>query len=232
MNCELPDVQAGFRKGRGTRDQIANIRWIKEKAREFQKNIYFCFIDYAKTFDCVDHNKLWKILKEMGPDHLTSLLRKLYAGEEATVRTGRGTTDWLQIGKGVRQGCILSPCLFNLYAEYIMKNAGLEEAQAGIKIAGKNINNLRYADDTNLMAESEEELKSLLMKVKEESERVGLKLNIQKPKIMASGPITSWQIDGETMETVSDFTFWAPKSLQIVIAAMKLKDAYSLEGKL
>ena len=152
-----------------------------EKAGEFQKNIYFCFIDDAKAFDCVDHNKLWKILKEMGiPDHLTCLLRNLYAGQEATVRTGHGTTDWFQIGKGVRQGCILSPCLFNFYAEYIMRNAGLEEAQAGIKIAGRNINHLRYADDTTLMAESEEELKSLLMKVKEKSEKVGLKLNIQK----------------------------------------------------
>ena len=212
VNRELPDVQAGFRKGRGTRDQIANICWIMEKAREFQKNIYFCFIDYAKAFDCVDHNKLWKILKEMGiPDHLTCLLRNLYAGQEATVRTGHGTTDWFQIGKGVCQGCILSPCLFNLYAEYIMRNAGLEETQAGIKIAGRNINNLRYADDTTLMAESEEELKSLLMKVKEESEKVGLKLNIQKTKIMASGPITSWEIDGETVETVSDFIFGGSK---------------------
>ena len=212
VNRELPDVQAGFRKGRGTRDQIANICWIMEKAREFQKNIYFCFIDYAKAFDCVDHNKLWKILKEMGiPDHLTCLLRNLYAGQEATVRTGHGTTDWFQIGKGVHQGCILSPCLFNLYAEYIMRNAGLEETQAGIKIAGRNINNLRYADDTTLMAESEEELKSLLMKVKEESEKVGLKLNIQKTKIMASGPITSWEIDGETVETVSDFIFLGSK---------------------
>ena len=221
VNCELPDVQAGFRKGRGTRDQIANIRWIMEKGREFQKNIYFCFIDYAKTFDCVDHNKLWKILKEMGipeiklptsagswkkgrefqkniyfcfidyakafdcvdhkklwkmlqemgmQDHLTCLLRNFYAGQEATVRTGHGTTNWFQIGKGVHQGCILSPCLFNFYAEYIMRKAGLEEAQAGIKIAGRNINNLRYADDTTLMAESEEELKSLLMKVKEKSD--------------------------------------------------------------
>ena len=168
MNSELPDVQAGFRKGRGTRDQIANIRQIIEKAREFQKNIYFCFIDYAKAFDCADHNKLWKILKEMGiPDHLTCLLRNLYSGQEATVGTGHGTTDWFHIGKGVCQGCILSPCLFNLYAEYIMRNAGLYEAQAGIKIAGRNINNLRYADDTTLMAESEEELNSLLMKVKE-----------------------------------------------------------------
>ena len=143
VNRELPDVQAGFRKGRGTRDQIANIQWIIEKAREFQKNIYFCFIDYAKALDCVDHNKLWKILKEMGvPDHLTCLLRNLYAGQEATVRTGHGTTDLLKIGKGVRQGCILSPCLFHLYAEYIMRNGGLDEAQAGIKIAGRNINNL------------------------------------------------------------------------------------------
>ena len=168
VNHELPDVQAGFRKGRGTRDQIANIRWITKKAREFQKNIYFCFIDYAKSFDYVDHNKLWKILQEMGiPDHLTCLLRNLYAAQETTVRIGHGTTDWFQVGEGVRQGCILSPCLFNLYAEYIMRNAGLEEAQAGIKIAGRNINNLRYADDTILTAESEKELKSLLMKVKE-----------------------------------------------------------------
>ena len=160
-------------EGRGTRDQIANIHWIIKKAREFQKN-YFCFIDYAKAFDCVDHDKLWKILKEMGiPDHLTRLLRNLYAGQEATVRTGHETTDWFQIGKEVRQGCILSPCLFNLYAQYIMRNAGLEEAQAGIEIARRNINNLRYADDTTLMAESKEELKSLLMKVKEESEQVG-----------------------------------------------------------
>ena len=175
----------------------------------------------------------WKILKEMGiPDHLTCLMRNLYAGQEATVRTGHGTTDWFQIGKGVCQGCILSSCLFNLYAEYIMRNSGLDEAQAGIKIAGRNINNLRYADDTNLMAESEEELKSLLMKVKEESEKLSLKVNIQKTKIMASGPVTSRQIDGETMKTVADFILGAPKSLQMVTAAMKLKDAYSLEGKL
>ena len=195
-----------------------------EKAREFQKNIYFCFIDYAKAFDCVDHNKLWKILKEMEiPDHLTCLLRNLYAGQEATVRTGHGTTDWFQIGKGVCQGCILSRCLFNLYAEYIMRNSGLK-AEAGIKIAGRNINNLRYADNTTLMAENEEELKSLLMKVKEESEKVDVKLNIQKTKIMATGPITSWQIDGKTVETVADFLWGAPKSLQMVIVAMKLKD--------
>ena len=151
VNHELSDVQAGFRKGRGTRDQITNIHWIIKKAREFQKNIYFCFIDYAKAFDCVDHNKLWLILQELGiPDHLTCLLRNLYAGQEATVRTGHGTTDWFQIRKGVCQGCILSPCLFNFYAEYIMRNTGMNEAQSGIKIAGTNINNLRYADDTTL----------------------------------------------------------------------------------
>ena len=166
------------------------------------------------------------------PDHLTCLLRNLYEGQEATVRTGHGTTDWFQIGKGVRQGCVLAPCLFNFYAEYIMRNTGLEEAQAGIKIAGKNINNLRYADDTTLMAESEEELKSLLMKVKEESEKVGLKLNIHKTKIMTSGPITSWQIDGKQWKQWQTLFSWAPKSLQMVTAAMKLKDAYSLEGKL
>ena len=183
MNHELPDVQAEFRKDRGTRDQIANIHWIIKKAREFQRNIYFCFIDYAKAFDCVDYNKLWKILKERGiSDHQTCLLRNVYAGQEATVRTGHGTTQWFQIRKGVCQGILLPPCLFNLYAGYIMRNAGLDEAQAGIKIAGRNINNLRYAVDTTLMAESEE-LRSLLMKVKEESEKIDLKLNIQKTKI-------------------------------------------------
>ena len=181
VNHELPDVQAGFRKVRGTRDQIANICWIMEKAREFQKNIYFCFIDYTEAFDCVDHNKLWKILKGMGiPDHLTCLLRNLYAGQESTVRTGHGTTDWFQIGKGICQGCILSPCLFNLYTEYIMRNAGLDEVQTRIKIVGRNINNLIYIEDTTLTAESKEELKSLLMKVKEESEKADLKFNIQK----------------------------------------------------
>ena len=172
---------------------------------------------------------IWKILKEMGiPDHLTCLLRNLYVGQEATVRTGHGTTDWFQIGKGVRQGCILSPCLFNLYAEYIMRNTGLEDAQAGIKIAGRNINNLRYADDTTLMAESEEGLKSLLMKVKEESEKVGLKLNIQKMKMMASGPITSWQIDGET---VTDFILGGSKITADGECSHEIK-RHSLEGKL
>ena len=190
-NRKLPEVQAGFRKGRGTRDQISNIHWIVKKAKLFQKNVYFCFIDYARAFDCVDHNKLWKILKEMGiSEHLTWLLRNLYAGQEAIIRSGHGTTDWFQIRKGVHQGCILLPYLFNLYAEYIMRNTGLEEALSVMKISGRNINNLRYVDDATLMKESEEELKSLLMKVKE-SEKVGLKLSIQKTKVMASGPITS-----------------------------------------
>ena len=205
-----------------------------KKQENSRKNIYFSFIDYVKAFDCVDHNKLWRILKDMGiPDHLTCLLRNLYADQEATVRTGHGATDLFQIGKGVHQGCILSPCLFNIYAEYIMRNAGLEEAQAGIKIARRNVNNLRYADDTNLMAENEEKLKILLMKVKEESEKVGLKLNIQKTKIMASGPITSWQIDvmGKQWKQCQTLFFRAYKSLQMLTAAMKLKDAYSLEGK-
>ena len=209
MNLELPDVQAGFRKDRGTRDQNANFHRIVKKAREFQKNIYFCSIDYAKAFDCVYHNKLRKILKDMEiPDHLTCLFRNLYANQEATVRTGHGATDWFQIGKGVHQGYILSPCLFNFYAEYIMRNTRLEEAQVGVKIAGRNINSLRYADGTTLMAESEGGLKSLLMKVKEESENVGLKLNIQKTKIMTSVPITSWETDGER---VSDLIFLGSK---------------------
>ena len=176
MNCEIPDVQAGFRKGRGTRDQTTNIHWIFEKTREFQKNIYFCFIDYTKAFDCVDHNKLWKILKDMGiPDHLTWLLRNLYAGQEATVRTRHGATDWFQRSTS---RLYMVTCLFNLYAEDIMQNIGLDEAQAGIKIAGRNIHNFRYADDTIIMAESEE-VKSLLVKVKEESIKVALKLSIQ-----------------------------------------------------
>ena len=192
---------------------MASIHCIIEKAREFQKNIYFCFIDYTKAFDCVNHNKLWNILKEMGiPDHLTYLLRTLDAGQQTTVRTGHGTTDWFKIGKAVLQGCILSSCLFNLYAEYIMRNARLEKAQAGIKIAGRNINNLRYTDDIILMAESEEELKSLLIKVKEESGKPGLKLNFQKTKIMSSISITLWQIYRETMETVRDFIFLGSKN--------------------
>ena len=206
VNCELPDVQVGFRKSRGTRDQIANIRWIIEKAREFQKNIYFCFVDHAKAFGCVHHSKLWKILQETGiPDHLTCLLRNLYAGQEATELYMEQQTG-SKSGKEYVKSVYCHPlCLFKFCAEYIMRNARLDEAQAGIKIARRNINNLRYADDTTLMAENKEELKSLLRKVKEESEKVDLKLNIQKTNIMTSGPITSWQIDGETMETVRDF---------------------------
>ena len=204
MNQELPDVQAAFRKGTGTRDQIANIRWIIKKTTEFQKNIYFCFINYAKAFDCVDHNKLENSEGDGNTNPQTCLLRNLYAGQEATVRTGHGTTDWFQIGKEYMKAVYCHPAYLT---EYVMRNTGLEEAQAGIKIAGRNIKNLRYADDTTLMAETEEELKSLLMKVKEESKKVGLKLNIQKTKIMASGPITSWEIDGETVETVSDFIY-------------------------
>ena len=186
---------------------LANIGWIMAKAREFQKNMYFCFIAYAKAFDCVDHNKLWKLLKKKGIlDHLICLLRNLHSGQEATVRTRYGTMDWFQMGKGVHQGCILLPCLFNLCAEYNTRNARLDEAQAEVKIAGRSFKNLRYADDTTLMTESEE-LKSLLMKVKEESAKAGLKPNIQKMKIMASGPIISWQIDEETVDTVTEFIF-------------------------
>ena len=213
MNQELPHVQTQFRKGRGTRDQTANICWIVEKAREFQKNMYFCFIDYVEVFDYEDQNKLWKILKETGIlDHLTCLLRSLYAGQEATVRTSYGTTDGFKIGKRVWQDCILSSCLRILYAEYIFSNAGLDEAQAGIKIAQRSTNNLRYADDTTLKAENKEELKSLLMRVKEESEKVGLKLNIQKTNIMASRPITSWQIERGKVEAVTDFLFLGSKT--------------------
>jgi len=212
VNHELLDVQVGLEKAEESEIKLPTSIGSLKKQESSRKNIYFCFIDYAKAFDCVDHNKLWKILQEMGiPDHLTCPLRNLYAGQEATVRTGHGTTDWFKIGKEIQQGCILSPCLFNLYAEYIMRSAGLDEAQAGIKIAGRNINNLRYADDNTCMAESKEELKSLLMKVKEESEKAGLKLNIKKMKIMASSLITSWRIVGETMETVADFIFLGSK---------------------
>ena len=203
-----------------------------QKSKKIPEKHLFLLFEYAKAFDCVDHNKLWKILKEMGiPEYLTCLLRNLYAGQEAIVRSGHGTTDWFQIGKGVGQGCILSPCLFNLYAEYIMRNAGLDEAQGGIQIAWRNINNLRYADDTTLMAESEEELKSLLMKVKEEIEKVGLKLSFRK--------LTSWHLItslhgkymGKQWKKCQTLFSWAPKSLQMVTAAMKLKDACSLEEK-
>ena len=185
-----------------------DIHWIIEEAREFQKNIYFCFFDHTKVFDCVGHNNLWSILKEIGVlDYLTCLLINLYTGQEATVRTGHGTTDWFQAGKGARQGYILSPCLFIFYAEYVLRNARLDEAQARIKIARRNINNPRYTDDTTLMEESEEPLDE-----EEESEKPGLKLNIQKTKIMASGPITSRQIEGENVEEVTDFIFLASKN--------------------
>ena len=197
MNQELPDVQAGFRRGRGIRAQTANICWIIELAKKFQKNIYFCFIDYAKAFDCVNHNKMWETVKEMRkPDYLSCLLRNLYAVQEATVRTGDGTIHWFKIGKGVHQGCILSLCLFNLYAEYYHVKCQAGWSSNWNQDCRKNINNLRYTDDTTVVADSEEELKCLL-KVKEESGKAGLKLNIRKTKIMASSPITSWQIDGE-----------------------------------
>ena len=211
MNWELPDVQAGFRKGRGTRDQIADNHWIIEKAREFQKNIYFCFIDYTKSFDCVDHNKLWKTFQEMGiPDHLTCFLRNLQVKKQQLERDMEQQTD-SKLEKEYIKAVYCLPAYLTYMQSTSCKNVRLHEAQAGIKIAERNIKNLRHADDTNLMAESEEELKSLLLKVKEESEKAGLKLNIQKTKIMASGPITSWQIDGETMETVIDFIFLGSK---------------------
>ncbi|CAF2102339.1 unnamed protein product [Rotaria magnacalcarata] len=194
MARELPDVPAGFRSGRGTRDHIANIRWIMGKAREFQKYIYLCFIDYTKAFDCVDHNKLWTVLNDMGVlKHLICLLKNLYTDQEATVRTEYGLTEWFKNEKGVRQGCILSPCLFNLYAEYIMRSAELDETEVGIKISGRNINNLRYADDTTLMAENEDHLKTLLMKVKEESAKADLLLNIKNTKVMSTVGIVSQQ---------------------------------------
>ena len=194
-------------KGEESEMKLATSAGSRKKQESSRKTSISALLTMPKPFTVwITIN--WKILKEMGiPDHLSCLLRNLYAGEKTTVRTGHGTTDWFQIGKGVHQGCILLHYLFNFYVEYIMRNVGLEEAQAGIKIGGRNINNLRYADDTNPMADTEEKLKSLLMKVKVESEKVGLKLNIQKTKIMASGPITSWQIDGETVEIVSDFIF-------------------------
>ena len=212
MERELPDVQAGFRRGRGTRDQIANIRWIMEKTREFQKDAYFCFIDYTKAFDCVDHSKLWMSLLNTGvPSHLIWLLKNWYADQVAAVRTEQGLTEWFKIEKGVRQGCILSPYLFNLYAEHIIRNAGLEETEVGIRIAGRKINNLRYADDTTLMAENEEDLKNLLLKVKEESVKAGLLLNIKKTKILLTGNVYGIRMDGEEIEAVTDFIFLGSK---------------------
>ena len=223
VNQELPDVQAGFRKGRGTRDQIVNIWWNIEKAREIQKNIYFCFTDYSEAFDCVDYNKLWKILKEMGiPDHHSCLLRNLYAGPEAIVRIRHGMMDWFKVGEGVHPGCVLSPCLFNLYAEYIMWNAGLGEAQAWIKISGRNIKNLRYAKHRRTKEPLDED---------KESEKACLKLHIQKTKIMGSGPITSWQNNRETMETVTDFIFLGSKITTDVDCSHEIKRHLLLERK-
>ena len=205
MNRELPDVKLVLEKAAEPEIKLPTSAGSLKQQESSRKTTYFHFTVYAKAFDRVDHNKLWRFLREMGiPEHLIFLLKNLFAGQEVTFRSGHGTIECFQIGKRVHQGCILSPCLFNLYAQYIMRNTGLEEAKAGIKIARRNINNLRYADDTTLMAESEEELKSLLMKVREDSEKVGLKLNIQKTKIVASGPIISWEIDGETVETVAD----------------------------
>ncbi|CAF1550752.1 unnamed protein product [Rotaria magnacalcarata] len=187
LEREMPVTQAGFRKGSGTRDQIANLRWLMEKAREYQKEFYLCFIDYSKAFDCVDHEKLWSVLLEMGvPKHLIILMKNLYTNQQATVKTDYGNTNWFNIGKGVRQGCILSPYLFNLYAEHIMRKAGIEEAAGGIKIGGRNINNLRYADDTTIMAETADDLQYLLRKVKEESAAAGLKLNMKKTFVMTN----------------------------------------------
>ena len=203
-----------------------------EKAKEFQKNIYFCYIDYAKAFDCVDHSKLWKIPTKMGiSDYLTCLLRNLYVNQEARIRTGHEMTYWFKIRKRVHQGCLLSLCLFNLYAEYIMQNARMDESQAGIKIAQRNINNLRYADDTTLMAESEEELKSLFMRVKEESEKADLKFSIKKTRIMAFGCITLWQIEGENVKVLRYF-FLCLQNHCGYDCSHELKDAYFLEGKL
>ena len=235
VNHGLPDVQAGFRKGRGTRDQIANICWTIKKAREFQKNIYHCFIDYAKAFDFVGHNKLWKILKRW--EYQTTSPASWETCIQFRKQQLELDMEQQTVSKYEKEYVKAVYChhTYLTYKKNIMRNAGLDEAQAGIKVAERNTNNLRYTDDTTLMAESEDELKSLLMNMKEESEKVGLKLNIQKTKIMASGPITSWQINGETVETVADFIylfFLAPKSLQMVISAMKLKDACSLEGKL
>ena len=234
VNRELPDVQAGFRKGR-ERNQRSNSQHPLDhgKSKRVPEKHLFLLYWLSKAFDCVDHNKLWKILQEMGiPDHQTCLLRNLYAGQEATVRTGHGTRDWFQMGKGVRQGCMLSPCLLNFYAEYIMRNTGLEKPQAGIKIARRNINNLRYADDTTLMAESEEELKSFLMKVRGEWKTW---LKAQHSENEDDGIWSHHFMGnrwGNSETNIRLYFLGSPKSLQIVTAAMKLKDVCSLEGKL
>ena len=208
VDQEIPAEQAGFVKGRGTRDQIANLRWTIEKAQEYQKPLFLCFIDYTKAFDCIKYHILWKVLQQMGiPQHLVELIKNLYEDQEAAVRTPFGLTEWFNIQKGVRQGCILSPWLFNLYAEHIMRKAGLDEAKEGVKIAGKNINNLRYADDTTLLAESKEDLERLIYRVKEESALAGLFLNIKKTKIMTTEPIDEWKMNDEEVEVVDNFVF-------------------------
>ena len=205
---ELPTEQAGFRKGRGTRDQIANLRWIMEKSREYQKDLYICFIDYSKAFDSVDHAKLWVIMDKMGiPSHITTLIKNLYTGQEAVVRTEAGDTEWFPIGKGVRQGCILSPCLFNLYTEHVMREAEFDVASEGVKLGGRNINNLRYADDTTILAESDDDLRSLLRRIKAISLKYGLHLNIRKTKTMPTGQLDDFSFDGEQIEVVKKFTF-------------------------
>nr|AYE92701.1 endonuclease-reverse transcriptase [Penaeus japonicus] len=207
FNEQMPREQAGFRKGRGTRDHIANLRWIIESMREKQRNLVMCFIDYSKAFDCVDHDLLWLYLREMGaPLHIIQLLKSLYKDQEACVRTDSGETPWFEIGKGVRQGCILSPTLFNLYSEMIMRKA-LEDTEEGAKIGGLVVSNLRYADDTTLLAESEADLEKMLKRVQEESRKAGLSLNIQKTKIMATAAIDSFAVNGEDVEIVESFNF-------------------------
>ncbi|XP_049735321.1 transmembrane protein 61 isoform X1 [Elephas maximus indicus] len=206
IDRELPEIQAGFRRGRGSRDIIADVRWILAESREYQKDVYLCFIDYAKAFDCVDHNKLWITLQRMGiPEHLIVLMRNLYTDQEAVVQTEQRDTDWFKVRKGVHQACILSPYLFNLYAEQIIREAGLYEEERGIRIGGRLINNLRYADDTTLLAESEEDLKHLLMKIRDHSLQYGLHLNIKKTKVLPTGPMSNIMINGEKIEVVKDF---------------------------
>ena len=208
INREISDTQAGFRKKRGTRDQIANLRWIMERQREYNQDTYLCFIDYSKAFDCVDHEKMWNTLRVMGiPQHLICLMRNLYLNQQATVRTEFGDTDTFGIGKGVRQGCILSPSLFNLYAERIMREAGLEESEEGIRIGGRKVNDLRYADDTTLLAGSKDGLHSMLTNVQTHSEKAGLYLNIKKTKIMSTAKIDSFVINGVELEVVRSFVF-------------------------
>ncbi|CAF4112945.1 unnamed protein product, partial [Rotaria magnacalcarata] len=208
LEQEMPVTQARFRKGRGTRDQIVNLRWLMEKVREYQKEFYLCFIDYSKAFDFANYEKLWSVLLEMGVSkHLIILMKNLYTNQQASAKTEYGNTKWFSIVKGVRQGCILSPYLFNLYAEHIMRKAGIDEAAGGIKTGGRNINNLRYTDDTKIMAETADDLEYLLRKVKEESAATGLKLNMKKTVVMTNGPIQEFHIDNDQVEIVKEFIF-------------------------